>query len=57
MGQEVAKDYTLITVNQNLQRVKWGGNHDVLKDMRGIHLALKAVHNANRDFKKANPNI
>lgn len=58
-GQEVAKSYTSAAVNRNLnlQRVKWAGNCDALKDAGGTYLDLKEVHNAGGDFKKANPNI
>lgn len=57
VGQELAKDYTLAAVNRNLQRVKWAGNRDILKDVGGTYLDLKAVHNAGGNFRKANPDI
>lgn len=52
--QEVAKRYTLIKVNQNLQKLKWVKNRDALKETDCTYLTLKGIHNAGRDFKKAN---
>lgn len=53
----MAKIYTPATVNRNLQRVKWVGNYDALKNVGVTYLNLKVLHNAGEDFKKTNPDI
>lgn len=56
-GKEVAKGYAPSVVNRNMQGVKWAANLETLKDAGGIHLNLKTVHNAGKDFKKSNPDV
>ena len=55
-GKKVAKSYTPAIVNQNMQRVvRWEKNLNALKDAGGSHFNSKTVYNADRSFKKRNP--
>lgn len=40
-----------------MQGVKWIRSLEALKDAGRTHLNLKAVHNADEEFKKANPDV
>lgn len=54
-GQEVVKGYTPAAVNRNMQGVRWEGNFEALQQAGGQSFNWETVYNAERNFKKKNP--
>ena len=55
VGEQVAQGYEVSWVHRILQGVKWSANLKALELAGGVHLDLKAVHNAGAEWKKKHP--
>ena len=55
VDEKVAKEYTPKIVNKNMQRMKWEKNAHALKKAEKVNLNFQTVYNAEKSFKKQNP--